>query len=718
MEKRRSFLVSGMHCAGCAAAVERALKNLPVSDVYVNFASGRLNFTGDLPDDETIIAAVKKAGFKAEVPPPEMTALPENRMTGEIFAFITALFFTILLMIVCMAGIPAGFRLNGVIQLLLLLPVLIAGRGFFQRGIPALFRGVPNMDSLISCGSLAGMIYSLLLLFTARAGHLYFDASAMIITLIMLGKMLESRSRRSASSAVRQLLSLTPPSAHLIRKDGVMDIPSGELFAGDLIRILPGEKVPADSVIESGKSFVNEAMLTGENEPASKVSGDQLFGGTLNVDGVLEARVTATGKSSMLGQIIKLLDEAQNSRPPVAVLADKVSGFFVWGIFGIALITALLWGIFGTAEQALHFSLSVMVVACPCALGLATPIALISGIGRGARLGILIRNGAALEKAAKIKHIVFDKTGTLTSGVPSVEQVICSGTWNEDELLAVASAVETFSTHPAAKAIVAEAEKRQLPPMSSVADVVSVPGQGIRAIVDGKNCSLGNAAMMAGENIMVVPPENLSGKTLVYCAVDGELCGLIAVGDTLRENAEKVISLLKTMGISSYMLTGDNRYAAEKVAVKLSLSGFRAELLPGEKVAALLDIRSSSGGELTAMVGDGINDAPALAAGDLGIAIGSGSDIALESADAVLLRSDLTQVVGMIQLSRAAFRIIRQNLFWAFFYNICGIPLAAGAFYLISGAALNPAFCAGAMACSSLTVVLNALRLRFFKPEL
>ena len=718
MSERRSFSVQGMHCAGCAAAVERALNSLPVKDVYVNFAAGRLNLSGSEASDAEIIAAVKKAGFKAEVIQENAVVIPEKSGKGEVAAFAAALFFSILLLFVCMGHFPADFRLNGFLQIVLLIPVLIAGRGFFFRGIPALCRGVPNMDSLISCGASAGIIYSLLLLMLKRSAHLYFDTAAMIITLIMLGKLLESRSRRSASSAIRQLFDLTPPAAHLLRNGVVQDIPSAELFPGDMIRILPGEKIPADSVVESGRSFVNEAMLTGENEPVSKNPQDQLFGGTLNMDGVLEAKVTATGKTGMLGQIISLIDNAQNSRPPAAVLADKVSGFFVWGIFSIALLTAVFWGIFGTAEQALHFSLSVLVVACPCALGLAVPVALISGIGRGAQLGILIRNGEALEKAAKIKELVFDKTGTLTTGIPEIKEIICTGKISANELLLTAAAVEKYSNHPVAGAIVAGAEKLGLHNEKDIeiSNFSCIPGRGVSALAAGKNWIFGNAEMMKEYEITFDRPENLSGNTLIYCAVDREFCGVILVCDTLRDNAVPAVAELKKMGINCYMLTGDNRETAEKVAGNLALDGFKSELLPQDKVSALQAIRAASGGRITAMVGDGINDAPALAAGDLGIAIGSGSDIALESADVVLLRSDLSQVVAMIRLSQAAFRVIRQNLFWAFFYNVCCIPLAAGVFYAISGILLDPAFCAGAMACSSLTVVLNSLRLRFFRP--
>ncbi len=718
MDKKRTFLVSGMHCAGCAAAVERVMAKFPVREIYVNFASGRLNFVsdGDVPSDDEVIQAIKKSGFSAQLPPAGLSLPPEKSLKGETAAFFTALIFSILLLIVCFAHIPADPVINSWCQFGLLIPVLIAGKGFFQRGIPALFRGAPNMDSLISCGSLAGIIYSIVLIFSHPGAHLYFDASGMIITLIMLGKLLEARSRRSASSALKQLLALTPPVAHLVAGDKESEIPSAELLAGDMVRILPGEKIPADGVVCDGSSFVNESMLTGEEMPVAKNVGANVCGGTLNSDGTLLVKVTGTGQESVLGQIVKLIGEAQDSRPPVAALADKVSGIFVWVIFGLALLTAILWGIFGSGAEALHFSLSVLVVACPCALGLATPIALISGIGRGAGCGILIRNGAALEKAAKLRQLVFDKTGTLTAGIPRLRRIRCAEQISEAELLSAAAAAEKFSEHPLAKALLAEVEERGMKIPDAV-DFKALPGRGVVAQIDGNSWSFGNGKMMEDSGVSLPEiSDELLGFTLIFGAKNGVFAGVMAVGDTIRNEAAAVIADLKSAGISCFMLTGDNIFAAEKVANILKLDGFKAGLLPGEKVAALQEIRRASGDKLTGMVGDGINDAPALAAGDIGIAVGSGSDIALESADVILMRADLRQVHDMIKLSRATFRVIRQNLFWAFFYNICGIPLAAGLIFVLGGIKFNPAFCAGAMACSSLTVVLNALRLRFFRP--
>ena len=719
MEKKRTFSVSGMHCAGCAAAVERAMKNLPVKDVYVNFASGRLNFTGEenSPTDDEVIVAVKKAGFRAELPPAELVLPAEKSLKKDFAGLAVAMFFSLLTAAVCFSHIPANPRFNGCLQLLLLIPVMISGRGFFLRGIPALLRGTPNMDSLISCGALAGVIYSILLMIFKPGAHLFFDAAGMIVSLIMLGKVLELRSRRAASGAIRQLLELTPPVAHLIRGTMVEDVPCSELFPGDNVRVLPGEKIPADGEIVEGNSFVNESMFTGEGLPVARKSGDRVFGGTLNTDGVLLVKITGTGQKSMLGQIVNLINEAQNSRPPAAVLADKVSGFFVWTIFGIAIITALFWGFYGSIDDALHFSLSVLVTACPCALGLATPVALISGIGKGAVSGILIKDGIALEKAAKLQTAVFDKTGTLTSGIPEITRMQTVGGISEKELLSVASAVEKLSVHPLASAVVAAAEQAGVCENDIVVkEFAAFPGKGVSAGVDGNIWCFGNAAMMADAGAVLPElPADISGATLIYAARNGTYAGFFAAGDALHPEAAAVIRELKKMGIASYMLTGDNQSAAEKVADKLELSGFQAGLLPQDKIQVLTKLREESGGRITAMIGDGINDAPALAAADLGIAIASGSDIAIESAAVVLLNSNLWSVVDMVRLSRATFRVIRQNLFWAFFYNLCGVPLAAGVFFLFGGPKITPAFCAGAMACSSLTVVLNALRLRFFK---
>ena len=716
MENKRIFSISGMHCAGCAAAVERAVKKFAVKDVYVNFASGRLSFIsdGNTPSDEEVILAVKKAGFKAQLPPTAMHAEKAPEWKKDFFIFLGALFPTVAILIICFAHIPASPVFNAVCQLFLMIPVLIAGNGFFRRGIPALLRGFPNMDSLISCSASAGIIYSIILLFRDPNAHLYFDASAMIISLIMFGKMLEARSRHTVSSAIRKLIELTPRQAHLVCNGQTRDIPSDELQKDDIIRILPGEKIPADGIILDGNAFINESMLTGEELPVAKKSGDKLFGGTLNIDGIILLKISSTGSEAVLGQIVQLISQAQNSRPPVAALADKVSGFFVWIIFALAGLTAITWSFCGTSADVINFTLSVMVVACPCALGLATPVALIAGIGRGARSGILIKNGSALEHAAKLRTVVFDKTGTITSGQPQVKQIIPASQFSREQLLTAAAAIEKFSSHPLANAITAEAEKSRIyPPNENIQNFTIIPGRGVKATYNNQLWLFGNAGFMR-ENTIQLPECN--NKTVnrsfthIFCAVDGRFAGTFFIGDSIRPEAESAISMLHKMNIKCFMLTGDNQSAAANVAEKLKLDSFSTDLLPHEKVEAVKKIRSFSSFPV-AMIGDGINDAPVLAASDLGIAISSGSDIAIESADVVLLNNNLLSIVQLIKLSRATFRVIRQNLFWAFFYNICAIPLAAGVTAAIWNIKFSPPLCAAMMAASSLSVVLNSLLL-------
>ena len=707
MTELHRFSVSGMHCAGCAAAVERAVRRLPgTEDIYVNFATGRLSLrpTAGYPGDAAVAEAVSKSGFRTEILSDEDMPAPEaGTGRAELIRFLICAVFTAALTVVCHVG---G---RGLWQAILLLPVLIGGAGFFRRGLPALFRLAPNMDSLISCGALAGIVYSSIRLIGGHGGHLYFDAAAMILTLIMLGKMLEARARRSAAGAIRALMDLAPSTAQLVRNGVEVTVKSADLQPDDVVRIRPGEKIPADGVVTEGSSSVNEAMLTGESLPVTKISGARVHGGTLNVDGTLLVRITAVGADSVLGQIVKLVAQAQDSRAPVAALADRVSGYFVWGIFTAAAVTAVVWAFVGGGEAALHYSLSVLVIACPCALGLATPAALISGIGRGAALGILIKNGAALETAAKLSAVLLDKTGTLTSGMPTVRAVYAPD-GAEAALMRAAAAVERFSEHPLAQAVLAAAGAETSP---EVTDFLARPGFGVSGRIDGVLWQFGNAAMLADSGVELPDlPDSFRGYTLIYGAADGRFAGAIAIGDTLRPEAAEALAGLRGLGLRCGMLTGDTPDAAAVVAESLPLDGVEAALTPQGKLDAIGTWRRRYGA--VGMVGDGINDAPALAAGDLGIAVGSGSDVAFESADVVIMNSDLRQVVRMVRLSRATFRVIRQNLFWAFFYNLIGVPIAAGALAGL-GVSLPPAFCAGAMAASSLTVVLNALRLRRFR---
>ena len=560
------------------------------------------------------------------------------------------------------------------------------------------------------------VFYALYLLIFDQAGcHFHFDSAAMILTLVMLGRTLEHRARNKVSSSMRALLDLTPEYAAVIENGSEKKVPVRSLQLNTRVRIRPGEKVPADAEVLLGTSFVNEAMLSGEERPISKTVGSRICGGTINMDGVLEAKVTALGENSELGRIIKLVSDAQNSRPPIAALADKVAGVFTWIIFSLSLLTLGVWMISGAGfAVAFNYALAVMVAACPCALGLATPIALIAGIGRGATLGILIKNGTALENCAKAKTVVFDKTGTLTSGKPEIKKVLAipGSNLTENELLAFAAAAEKNSTHPLAAALNTTAET----PDIAVSDFTNLSGLGISCKLNEQQWLFGNEALMKKSGISCDVPEGFSGLTLIFCARERQLCGIIGAGDTLRNEAPKLVADLKKSGISCLMFTGDNHAAAARVAAECGITGFHAALTPENKTAAIKEI-SDARSTPVIMVGDGINDAPALANAAVGIAIGSGTAAAMESANIILPGSNLAGVGNVIKLSKAVLNVIRQNLFWAFFYNFGILPFAAGIGTLWGGFTLDPAICAATMAASSLTVVLNALRLLKFKVD-
>ena len=706
----RTWLVRGMRCAGCSKNLEKAVARLDGAvNVSVNYASGMLTIEYD-PEVlaiETVLTAVKKLGFTAEEPPKD----PAEEERKELVRFKAALrrliisaIFTVLLMIAALSPLISDIRLSGAIQLILLIPVLWAGKQIFISGVPALLKLRPDMDSLISGGALSGLFYSLYMLFFNRVScHYYFDSAAMILTLVMLGRLLEERARKKVSGAMRELLKLAPEYATVIEKNVERKIPLHLLQIKALVRIRPGEKIPADAVVVNGTSFVNEAMLSGEELPVSKAPGDKIYGGTLNVDGVLEAEVCALGQESELGRIIKLVSDAQNTRPPIANLADKVAGVFTWIIFSLSLITLTVWLIAGAEfSTAFNYALSVMVAACPCALGLATPIALIAGIGRGATLGILIKNRTALENCAKIRIIGFDKTGTLTSGKPEIKKVMVYP-WSpvtEKELLAFAAAAEKNSTHPLAGAF----SEIAAAPETAVTGFYYKAGYGIECTIGGQN-------WWFGRNFSDKPlpiPDEFTGSTLIFCFRNGTPVGIIALGDTIRPEAAQVIADLKKLKMECIMLTGDNEASAERCAKICGISKFFAECRPRDKKFHL-------GFRKAIMVGDGINDAPALTDAAVGIAIGAGTAAAMESADIILKKSDLRGVCDVIKLSRAVLNVIRQNLFWAFFYNFGVLPFAAGIGTLWGGFTLNPAICAATMAASSLTVVLNALRLLKFK---
>ncbi|MDD3885861.1 MAG: heavy metal translocating P-type ATPase [Victivallaceae bacterium] len=726
--RKTQFNVTGMHCAGCAANIEKALAKTPgVTSAYVNFAASKLAVEYDESqlDDASISAAVQKAGYNAS-PAKENQPPPEISSGYEGWRLAVALTFSVMLAYVAMhrmLNLPffdLADHTCGWIQLVLLIPVMAAGIGFFKRGLPALLRGAPDMDSLIALGSGAAAIYSVAL-FAAGSEHLYFDTAAMIVSLIMLGKYLEARSRRRAGGAIRALLELAPPQAVRVTPQGDEIIPAGEIKPGDRLRIRPGDRIPADGVVFSGVTSIDESMLTGEPLPVEKQAGAKLTGGSLNRNGSIIMTAERTGDDTVLSGIIRMVETAQGSRPPIARLADAVSGWFVWGVIGAALLTFILWMAFSDIgfAAALNFTLSVLVIACPCALGLATPIALIVGIGEGARHGILIRDGAALENACRLGTVVFDKTGTLTCGKPEVTSIrtLPDSGATGDEIAAAAAAAEANSSHPLAEAIVSYAKAKNLK-FKEVNDFEYLPGLGLRCRIAGRVWVFGNARMM--KNSKVTFPAELSevnqGLSAVFAAVDGQPAGLIEVGDRVNSDAAPAVAALRRLGLRTVMLTGDNKATAVSLARNLEIDECRAELLPGDKVREIKRLQHESGRRKVAMTGDGINDAPALAAADIGIAVGAGSAAALEAADMVLVGGDLNKVAGAIELSRNTMRIIKENLFWAFFYNALGIPLAAGVFFaLFGGPVLNPIFGAAAMAASSVTVVLNALRLRSFK---
>lgn len=720
------FTIRGMHCTACAASIERTIRKLNGADqVYVNFAASLLTLEAD-PDklsEEQIIQAVKAAGFEAEkigtTPLEKNAGRAGNDARLALLRCIIALFFAVLLFYAAMHDMfhlpyfSVSARVNGWIQLLLLIPVWIAGQRFFTSGFRSLARLSPNMDSLVALCSSAAAVYSLILLvFSRQVPHLFFDTAGMVVALIMIGKYLETRSREKASDAIRGLMDLTPDIAHSVDSDDVeTDVPASSLRAGDIVRVRPGERIPADAVLTEGRTTVDESMLTGENLPVAKEPGDPLTGGTVNLTSVFLCRIEHTGEETMVARIIALVREAQGSRPPIARLADTVSGFFVWMVIGIAVLTFVLWFFVSGKPFALSlgFALSVLVIACPCALGLATPIALIVGIGRGAREGILIKNGTALETAGKITMAAFDKTGTVTEGHPSVQAIFPAGETTEEELLSAAAAAEKISNHPLASAILKAAEERGLQP-AAVSAGEEIPGQGLKAQFDGRELCVGNAALL--RSCEITPPETAGQGTgtLIYVSLGGKFIGSVQIADPLKISSAEAIGYLRGLNIRTLMLTGDSLAAASSIAAQIHIDEFKARLLPADKAKEIRSMQEQ--GHVVAMIGDGINDAPALAAADVGISIASGTDIAMESAGIVLIRHDLRKVPSAIALSRAVMKIIRENLFWAFCYNIICIPVAAGVFYPWFGWHLDPSICALTMACSSVSVVLNALRLR------
>ena len=738
--------ISGMHCAACSASVEKVTRRLPgVERSDVNLVAERMTIVYDdnRVTQEQIIAKVEKAGFGAKLHQEKQEAAPvqtgedpeEQALRRKKRELIVSAVFSALLLYVSMGqmlpfGLPSLplpdlFSMHthpmnfAVLQLLLAIPVLYCGRNFFINGFKALFHGNPNMDSLVAIGSACSFIYSVVMTFLITDdvhGHvhnLYYESAAVVLTLVSLGKFMESRNMKKTKSAITSLMRLAPDTA--ILADSGREVPTASVKAGDVLLVKPGARIPLDGVVTKGESSVNEAMLTGESLPVEKTAGSEVIGGSVNQNGVLYVQVTRTGEDTTLSRIIRFVEDAQGKKAPISKTADKVAGVFVPTVMGIALLAAIAWAVAGQPFSfVLRVFTSVLVIACPCALGLATPTAIMVGTGLGARHGILIRSGEILEITHSVDTVVLDKTGTVTEGTPAVTEVLpfqCP----RETLLATAATVEAVSAHPLAQAITGYAKFQGFDASARPTSFETLSGRGIRAVLEDGTVLAGNRRLLEEAGVDISPLEAQAqtlasqGQTPMYFAKNGVLLGLISVADPVKETSADAIARMKSQGIRTVLLTGDNRAAAEHIASLVGVDTVIAEVLPEEKAGVVQDLQKQ--GRTVMMVGDGINDAPALTTADVGCAIGSGSDIAIESADIVLMRSDLEDVSRAIRLSRLTLRDIKQNLFWAFCYNTIGIPIAAGVLYLLGGPLLSPMFAGAAMSLSSVCVVGNALRL-------
>jgi Cu+-exporting ATPase len=727
-----TLILDGLHCAACVARAERALSGVPgVEQAPVNLATrqARVRYDASQTTVKNLEAAIQAAGYQVtgwalEAPPP---VSPEIEAQNLKRRFLLALILSLPVFLGAMLPrLPQWLGLEPQYLAYLLLvfttPVLFySGLPFLRGALKAARHGAANMDTLVALGTSAAYFYSAWVTFwpqtVAAAGQapgLYFDTTAMIITFILLGRWLEARTRGRASQAIRRLFALAPPSARVRRDGQEMEVPLEQVLVDDLVTVRPGEKIPVDGVVVEGASSVDESMLTGESLPVAKEPGAEVWGATINQRGFLVFQATRVGRDMVLSQIIRLVEEAQTSKAPIQRLADRVAGIFVPVVMGLAGLTFLAWMLWGPAPAlttALVSMVAVLIIACPCAMGLATPTAVMVGSGRGAEMGILLRGGEPLERAYRLTAVVFDKTGTLTQGHPQVTDVLAWEGWPEDQVLAWAAALEEKSEHPLAEAVTHAAAHRQLrlPPLT---EFEALPGLGVKARINGQEVFLGNLAFLGREKIphqdLDLHQERLAreGKTTIHLVAAGKPVGLLAAADTLKSGAAAAVAAIQTMGLKVLLLSGDNRLAVEAVARTVGISEVLAEVLPGDKARKVAELQAA--GEIVAMVGDGINDAPALAQADVGIALGTGADVAAEAADLTLIRDDLTLIPQAIHLSRRMMRIIRQNLFWAFCYNVVAIPGA-------SLGLLNPAIAALAMALSSVSVVTNSLRLRRFR---
>jgi len=744
----KTMKIEGMTCASCAKNIEKATRKLNgVTESNVNFATEKLtiSYEPNLVKVSEIKKAIEKAGYKAIEEETSVDA-DKERKEKEIKSlwrrFVISAIFTAPLLYMAMGhmfGEALGIKLPeiidpmmnpwnfAIVQLILVTPPMIVGYKYFTVGFKSLFRGSPNMDSLIAIGTSAAFIYGIYAIVQIYGGdgeyanELYFEAGGVILTLITLGKYLESVTKGKTSEAIKKLMGLAPKTAIIIRDGKEVEISIEDVEVGDVIVVKPGEKMPVDGEVIEGTTAVDESMLTGESMPVEKNIGDNIIGASINKNGSIKYKATKVGKDTALAQIIKLVEDAQGSKAPIAKLADVISGYFVPVVIVLSIVSALAWYFLGGESTvfALTIFISVLVIACPCALGLATPTAIMVGTGKGAENGVLIKSGVALETTHKIKTIVFDKTGTITEGKPKVTDIVTANGISENDLLQLTASAEKGSEHPLGEAIVKGAEDKGLE-FKKLDSFNAIPGHGIEVTIDGKEILAGNRKLMIERNISLENLESTSnklaeeGKTPMYVAINNKIAGIIAVADTVKENSKRAIEKLHLMGIEVAMITGDNRRTAEAIAKQVGIDRTLAEVLPQDKANEVKKLQSE--GKKVAMVGDGINDAPALAQADIGIAIGSGTDVAMESADIVLMRSDLMDVPTAIQLSKSTIRNIKQNLFWAFGYNTLGIPVAMGVLYIFGGPLLNPMFAAAAMSLSSVSVLANALRLKRFKP--